>query len=472
MNYIETKEKGLKLCDNLLNQGLLTEDEHKACVQAYATRTGIDDIASVALGIPKSKTSAEVSFGMNKKQGQDKRGYDITKKPSFQTFIRSAASDIIKNTDRTGQSNTGGGRTVNNNNKSEYLSVNKELGELFLTDIDPKTNTNAANSIFLVKLLQDGTYTIQVSNTGNYICVNKDNKCTVNNNNVSRECMFKLIGVDNTKYKFESISNPEFFLAAVSASEIYVTDSLSINQVWVLETLGDDEIGANIDSNENIYDSSEAKAIVNGILSEVAAARMRYYGIKSRIEYLALLQSRIIQVIAPEGDIMNYYREIHDSDQTIISDELLQSLAFSISNEVQSREISQISEEIAKLDLEAIKISDAELNVSSARVNKLTALVTSLITERKQSIKDLNLLLDKINARNMTLNDQQDRNDSDLKFYDTQGDINLQNSDISVKRDARNQKEYYLLIGFLVMLAAIILWCGYKLVYKYKTEIL
>ena len=110
MNEIETRDKGLLLCQNLLDKGVLSQTDFEACSQIYLPSTGLSRaVAGAVQGIPDAKTSAEVSFGMSAKQGKDELGYDVSKRPSYTAFFRLVNSDMYyRQTNRKGVVNAEG----------------------------------------------------------------------------------------------------------------------------------------------------------------------------------------------------------------------------------------------------------------------------------------------------------------------------------------------------------------------------
>lgn len=495
MNELETRDKGLLLCQNLLDKGLLTQTDYEQCAQIYLPSTGLSRaIAGVVQGIPDSKTSAEVSFGMSAKQGTDELGYDISKQPSYTAFFRLVNSGTYYRqtnrkgvagaagtfTDRPEKSNTNTKTKTNTNSTnaatndtasddsdktSVYMSIRPNSGVLFLSVIDTNSADGAANAMFKVELRQDGNYTIQNEATKYYIRVGVNPETRgpmviADNSELTAECLFKQMPLDGNRYEFESVSKPGNYLSAVQGNGLVIgLGSSREGRVWELEFLD----GSITLAPEDTYDTAEAKIIINSVLADVKAARSKYYLVEAQIEFLTGLRDQISSMVAGDGPLMKYYRDLAAQRTPGMTTDLLDSLAFSMQSELAGRELYAIDQELNKLSLDAQKIRQAEMRAGSTKIAKVQQIIGGLIDERRKQITGLTVLLDKITTRQNALSSREDIITGEMQYHDTTGQVVAVNSGISESRGKNTKLEYWGLIGFMAIVVLCIIFMGYKL---------
>jgi uncharacterized protein YacL (UPF0231 family) len=484
MNEIETRDKGLLLCQNLLDKGILSQTDFEQCSQIYLPSTGLAKaVSGTVQGIPDAKTSAEISFGMSAKQGKDELGYDIAKRPSYSAFFRLVNSDMYyRKTNRKGVANAEGTfsepRTATKSTDtngtdgiSVYMSIKLDTGLLYLSEIDTNSSQGAANAVFKVELRQDGNYTIQNDVTKYYLRVGTDPgtkalMVIADNSELTTDCLFKQIPIDGGKYEFESVAQPGYYLSAVQDNGLVIGLSGSREgRVWDLEFLdGSDGLGgAGVMAPEDAYDTAEAKAIINNVLEDVKAARSKYYLVEAQIEFLNALRDQISGIVAEDGPLMKYYRDLAAARTPGMTTDLLDSLAYSMQSEIAGRELYAIDQELDKLSLDSAKIRQSEMQSGSTKIAKVQQIINGLINERRKQIAGLTVLLDKITTRQNALSSREDIISGEMRYHDTTGQVVAVNSDISQTRSKYTRWEYWGLIGFLVILVLVGLFMGYKL---------
>lgn len=501
MNELETRDKGLALCQNLLDKGLLTQSDYEQCSQIYLPSTGISRaVAGAVQGIPDAKTSAEISFGMSAKQGKDELGYDIAKRPSYTAFFRLINSDMYyRQTNRKGVVGASGpfddskdGSLSGDDTETPpvYMSIRPNTGVLILSVVDTNSVDAANNAVFKVELRQDGNYTIQNEATKYYIRVssNPETKSPIviaDNSELTNECLFKQIPIDGGKFEFESVSRPGYYLSAVQGNEnkigglVVGLSSMREGRVWELEFL--DGIGGAVSgmtrtngaspllTPEDAYDTAEAKTIINSVLADVKSARSKYYLIEAQIEFLNGLRDQISGMVADDGPLMKYYRDLAAARTPGMTTDLLDSLAFSMKSEIAGREIYAIDQELNKLSLDATKLRQAEMQSGSTKIGRVQQIISGLIDERRKQISGLTILLDKITTRQNALSSREDIVSQEMRYHDTTGQVVAVNSDISQSRNKYNRWEYWGLIGFIALVVICALFMGYKLWGRWRT---
>lgn len=486
MNELETRDKGLLLCQNLLDKGVLTQTEYEQCTQIYLPSSGLSRaVAGSVQGIPDAKTSAEISFGMSAKQGRDELGYDIGKRPVYTAFFRLVNSDLYyRQTNRKGKtlaSGTFNENTVSEGNYSDedkasvYMAIRPESGMLYLSVIDTNSSSGASNAVFKVELRQDGNYTIQNEATKYYIRAGTDSEtrsviAIADSSELTANCLFKQVPVDGGKYEFESVAKPGNYLSAVRGDDtnagglVIGLSGAREGRVWELEFLDStDGLGSLGMAPEDAYDTTEAKTIINSVLEDVKAARSKYYLVAAQIEFLNSLRDQISGMVAEDGPLMKYYRDLAAARTPGMTTDLLDSLAYSMKTEIAGRELYAIDQELNKLSLDATKIRQAEMLSGSTKIAKVQEIISGLIDERRKQIAGLTVLLDKITTRQNALSSREDIISREMNYHDTTGQVVAVNSGISESRGKNTKWEYWGLIGFLVIVVLCGLFMGYKL---------
>lgn len=482
MNEIETRDKGLLLCQNLLDKGVLSQTDFEACSQIYLPSTGISRaVAGAVQGIPDAKTSAEISFGMSAKQGKDELGYDVSKRPSYTAFFRLVNSDMYyRQTNRKGvvdaegtfseklpENSSAAGDADDEDKSPIYMTIRPGTGLLYLTPVDTNSADAAINSVFVVELRQDGNYTIQNQATKYYLRVGvdpatKELLLIADNSELTSECLFKQMPLDGGKYEFESVAKPGNYLSAVKDDGLVIgLGGSREGRVWELEFLGGTD-GLGEMTSEDAYDTADAKAIINSVLDDVKAARSKYYLVEAQVEFLNGLRDQISSMVSEDGPLMKYYRDLAASRTPGMTTDLLDSLAYSMKTEIAGRELYAIDQELNKLSLDAAKIQQAEMQNGSTKIARVRQIISGLINERRKQIAGLTVLLDRITTRQNALSSREDIVSRAMNYQDTTGQVVAVNSDISQSRGKYTKWEYWGLIGFIAVIGLCMIFMGYK----------
>ncbi len=472
MDYQETKAKVLKLCDNLAAQGLISKAELAECQRAYV------QIGSAADGtLPEAKTSAEHSFGMLGEQGRNSLGQDLTRKKQFKAYIRS--SQGIRVMDRAGEKpdrvgekpdRTGDKALDDGSDGARYLSV-RNGGVLYMESLtpaqlinQPADSSGGMRQVFTVQIQANGHYSIMNDATGNYVKVGgADNGVSADTNNLIESAYWKLITKSIGKiYAFESVARPGFYLTA--GIPVTITKGQSPDQNWTLDRLSDE---LESETAQAEFEASNGRILANKLLADVAEIRLRYYAILAKIGFLEMLRNKILNMTKRDGDIMSYYYDLRANRSIQMSDELLQSISVSVDTEIRNREILKLDEEIRELALESERLEGTELADSSRTVQKLNGVIDRLINDKKNQISAVNLIMEKINAKQLDLNEEEDNVVSRQKYQATKGVVNNVNTQISDMKSRDYQTEYWFLIGLYVLTGMAILFFAVKLYRRY-----
>lgn len=462
MDYQETKAKVLKLCDNLAAQGLITKEEQINCQRSYVS------VGTAADGtLPESKTSKEHSFGMIGDQGRNSIGQDLTKSGQFKAYLRSSLG--IRTRDRSGEES---GIDSVGETSGRYLAVRSPAnpGLLYMETLSPAElinqpadQTGGNRLIFTVKRQDNGHYTIMNDATGNYVKTTPDGGVNAETNNLTGSVYWKLITKSVGKvYAFESVAKPGFYLTA--GIPITVTSGQSPDQNWTLDRLSD-ELQADNAAAE--FEASNGRALSNKLLEDVSAIRLKYYAILAKIDFLETLRNKILNMTKKDGDIMSYYYDMRANRSLQMSDELLQSISVSVDTEIRQRELLKLDEEIRRLALESERLEGTKLSDASSTVQKLNGVIDRLINDKKNQIASVNLILEKINAKQIDLNQEEDHINKRQNYQDTKGSVNNTNMNISNMNSNGYQREYWFLIVLYVLTAVAILFFGRKLYSRY-----
>ena len=468
MNYQDTKAKVLKLCDNLAAQGLISKDELAACQKSYVQiGTSADDGT-----FPEAKTSSEHSFGMLGEQGRNAIGQDLARKKQFKAYIRS--SQGIRVTDRAGNMALDDGSAVT----GRYLSV-RNGGVLYMETLtpaqlinQPADSSGGMRQVFTVQLQANGHYSIMNDATGNYVKLGSvgggDNgEVVADTNNLTESAYWKLITKSVGKvYSFESVARPGFYLTA--GIPVTITKDQNPAQNWTLDRLSDE---LDSESAAAEFEASNGRTLANKLLSDVAEIRLRYYAILAKIGFLEMLRNKILNMTKRDGDIMSYYYDLRANRSIQMSDELLQSISVSVDSEIRNREILKLDEEIRELALESERLEGTELAESSRIVQKLNGVITRLINDKKNQIAAVNLILERINAKQMDLNEEEETINTRQKYQTTKGVVNNVNMNISNVKSRDYQTEYWFLIGLYVLTGMAILFFAVKLYRRYTAYV-
>jgi hypothetical protein len=443
MNYQETKQKVLKLCDSLNKEGILSEAELENCRRSFAFEGQNIDLELYKL----AKTSKEYSFGMSENQGTDMLYNDLTKAKQIKCFLASA-------------------------DKKSYLSIRPGIPSSVYLAPNEITQDSQEYAVFIIELQRvgkyTGSYTILCASTNTYLSINKDKTISATGTELSDDSYFKLVqgGPSQYLYTFESAKYPGRYL--ISDNPVIVSGTGP--KYWYIE-----RISPNTDivsSDDSGIKKDETAALIDDLLAKINAAKLNYYMILSQIEFLSLMKNKMYNLVKSQGDIMNYYFDKKDNRELDISEDLLKYIQFSINNELRSHEGSQIDDRINELTAEAEKIKGSEYMAANAKAQRLQDLINKQIEGKKSQIASLNTMISSISARQRDLNQEQELIETKQDRITTKKQVIDKNYDLSMNNTSGYRVELYYTIATGIILLALIGFFGYKLWQKFSSEIL
>lgn len=444
MNYQETKQKVLKLCDSLNKEGILSEAELENCRRSFVFEGQNIDLELYKIGM--AKTSKEYSFGMSENQGTDMLYNDLTKTKLIKCFLASA-------------------------DKKSYLSVRPGItNELYLAPSEITQDTQEY-IVFIIELQRTGkyagSYSLLCAGTGNYVSINKDKTISANSNTLTDDCYFKLVqgGPSQYLYTFESAKYNGRYLIADNPVSVSNTGS----KYWYIELINSH---SDVTSDDSALKKDETAALIDDLLAKINAAKLNYYMILAQIEFLSLMKNKMYNMVKSQGDIMNYYFDKKDNREMDISEDLLKYIQFSINNELRSHEGSQIDDLIHELTVEAEKIKGSEYMAANDKSQRLQDLIEKQIENKKTQIASLNTMIESISARQRDLNQQQELIETRQERISTKKQVIDKNYDLAQNNTAEYRIELYYTIATGIILLALIGYFGYKLWQRFSEELL
>lgn len=443
MNYQQTKQKVLQLCDKLNKEGLLSEAELENCRRSFTFEGQNIDLELYKM----AKTSKEYSFGMSENQGTDMLYNDLTKAQYIQCFLASG-------------------------DKKLYLSLRPGIPSSVYMAPAELTQETQQYSVFIIELQRigkyAGSYTILCTSTNTYLSINQDKTVDATGTELTDNCFFKLAqgGPSQYLYTFESAKYPGRYLIADNPVAISNTGS----KYWYIERISPD---TDIISGETTgIKKDETAALIDDLLAKINAAKLNYYVILAQIEFLSLMKNKMYNLVKSQGDIMNYYFDKKDNRELDISEDLLKYIQFSINNELRTHEGSQIDDLINELTAESEKIKGSDYNTANDKAVRLQDLIEKQIETKKTQIASLNNMIESISARQRDLNSQQDLIESNQARINAKTQIIDKNYDLALHNDSGYKIEFYYTIGVCILLLAMVGFFGYKLWLRVNEKIL
>jgi hypothetical protein len=443
MNYQETKQKVLKLCDNLNKEGLLTEAELENCRRSFTFEGQNIDLELYKM----AKTSKEYSFGMSESQGSDMLYNDLTKAKQIKCFLASA-------------------------DKKSYMSIRPGIPSSVYMAPAELTQETQEYITFIIELRRTGkyagSYTILSANTNTYLLIEQDKTISVTGTELTDNCYFKLSqgGPSQYLYTFESAKYPGRYLIADNPVAISNTGA----KYWYIERISPD---TDIISAESTgIKNDETAALIDDLLSKINAAKLNYYMILAQIEFLSLIKNKMYNMVKSQGDIMNYYFDKKDNRELDISEDLLKYIQFSINNELRTHEGSQIDDLINELTAEAEKIKGSEYATANDKAIRLQDLINKQIENKKTQISSLNNMIESISVRQRDLNSQHELIENKQDRLITKKQVIDKNYDLAQNNTFGYRIELYYSIATVITLLALIGFFGYKLWLRVSEKIL
>jgi hypothetical protein len=446
MNYQDTKQKVLSWCQELQKQGIISDTDLDNCRKSYnALGQGVD-----AGAYTEARTSKEYSFGMSAGQGESSMITDLTKRKYFKCTIATPGGD-------------------------KYISVNpggSDSNKLSLVKVDAD-GLDRANIIFAIQLANNGHYTIMNEGTGNYIDVTKDKQLLAGLATPGDGSHFKLTqsGIGKRTFTFEPVKYAGRFICEAEPGTNLLTIASTGNKYWVLDIISEPDTNSSANGTGS-GSTLETVSMINNLLANINATRLEYYNILAQIEFLTLLRDKMYNTVKAQGDIMNYYFDKKDTRQLDISEDLLKYIQFSINNELRTHEGSQIDDMIKDLTVKAKDLELSEFNIANKRGTDLLELLRGQITQKKDQIASLNVMIEKINSQQRELNDKQTGLDKQIDKYDSRKDVVDVNYKFTQDKHAGYALEFKIIIATAVILMLLCGYFGYRLTRRFKAVIL
>lgn len=430
MDYLQTQTKGLAWCEKLKDANLLTPDNYDKCVGLYAS-PGLDNITIPSY--PESRTSKEHSFGMTKKQGANFMYTDLTKNRQITCFM-------------------------SNLEKNKYLAVDPDSADKLILLPESATGEYV---VFIIKLANNGMYTVINKATGNYITVNPANgQLVVDSAVLTDNCYFKLIQTGTNKYlfTFESSVMPGKYIILDDVPHV----SADGNKYWFLDKLVD---GAELGSTDT--DIPESRALINNLLANIQDVRGDYFVILAKIEFLKLLKTKLQELTQPTGSIVTYYKE----NQTLLglSNDLINSIEFSVSNEINQNEISKINDMITELVAESQRMSSDTYMTVNVKSAKLIELLETLNAKKRLDITKLNGQISSLTNKHRSIADEMDNIDKATDALNEKLAINDKYAEHAEFQDTGYTYDLYSMVVIGIILCVCIAFFGYRLIQRYNT---
>jgi hypothetical protein len=459
MDYQATKKKVVSWCEELEKEGVISKDDLDRCNKSFVS-FGTDLTVQKH---PEAKTNKQHSFGMNKLQGVGSLGEDLTTKKYIQCFFKTKYG--FTKTDRTGE--------LVSEEEFRHLTIRngitnkKEIKtELFLASDKEK---DIVLSRFVIALQDNGYYTIMNYGTGNYIKIESNKSVSIDTNNITDGTYFSM----KTKGKYNVFIPrimPEYKLTP-DVNRLILSDGIRQEHNWLIDELPTEE---EIDMSEDNINTITIKDTIQKLISKIMKTRYEYYTYLAQIEFLKLLETKIRNVVKPNGDVMNdFYSRRDDAtsdERKILTEQLLKSISFSIKDEIENREVADINEVINDLIIEAQKFKAENLTKSDNELNKLIRMLNEQIDENKRTLEQQRGLISFYNKEQKILNSKNKLLIDELKDYNNKELVNNKNYDIVTKKTTYIKYEYYYYIAIIIFTIILLGFYGYKL-YNRITDI-
>lgn len=457
MDYQATKKKVVSWCEGLEKEGVISKDDLDRCYKSFVS-FGTD--LSVQRH-PEAKTNKKHSFGMNKLQGAGSLGDDLTKKKYIQCFLKTKYG--FTKTDSTGE--------VVSEEEFRHLTIRngitnkKEVKtELFLASDKEK---DIVLSRFVIALQDNGYYTLMNYGTGNYIKTESNKSISIDTNNITDGTYFTM----KTKGKYNVFIPrvlPEYKLTP-DVNKLKLTDGIRQEHNWLIDVLPDEE---EIDMSEDSINTITIKDTIRKLIAKIMKTRYEYYTYLAQIEFLKLLENKIRNIVKPSGDVMaDFYTRRDDAtsdERKVLTEQLINSIGFSIKDELENNELANINDVINDLIIEAQKFKSENLTKSDNELNKLIRMLNEQIEENKRILEQQTGLISFYNKEQKILNTKNKKITGELQDYNNKELVNTKNYDIITDKSTNIKYEYYYYIAIIIFTIILAGFYGYKLYYRIK----
>ena len=463
MNKEETKEKLLKFCQGLHNEGLLSNEELKECSLTFNNTSQLSDLKSV---IPQLNDNLK-NFGMSPEQ-------------SLEQDILTLGNNNIINCRLVSYQYS---RNRDEENKKEKLTLfstvetdttSRTLYLKKLNNLDDKHNSNYDNQIleniiFKLEKNNQGLYTIRNTSSNELLKVNLDKHVIIDGTNHTDNALFNIVNYGNgnsNSFRIESHVFPGFYLNA--ENPLTITDGSRATHNWKIEIINNEDDLEKI--NDDTFNASYTRQLINNYLTNYEAGRFNYILMNAKIKFIDLLKARVRNIVSNNGSIMNYLRNRVRNKELDLSESKLMILSANINNEIVNNEL-EILNHIQTLIKADNKDIIHDINSNTNTIIKINKLIDTAIESKKTELATLNQLLDKINDETRNLNEK----DAQIKVVlETKEDLeerSTHNNNTINNLIKQENINYKVIIGLYVFVGVMILYLGYKLYNKIQKEL-
>lgn len=456
ISITETNDKVLRWCQALHKEGLLSEVDLDKCAGQFsqlnqAPKLGVDTIAS--------NDDLKREYGMTNKQ------------------LLNATLDPIK-------------YMLDNDQRRniqitiEGIRIDPESSHLrTLNKLEAPTEFNLINRGSKIGCL------LQDTNTGRYVGLKQkasykgaDYIAIADLVTPNPSSYFRLtsIGTNDSynstidsdhHWEIEAMSQSGFGLTLLQApiNRVILSNLGSPNQYFQLiavkQANNANKSNSNTDGSE--FHAEEARARIDDILANINQHRLEYYKLLAMRDFLNGLREKMSYVVSSNGPVMDYYHQTisqlvkRDNEGRLVSNSdskqrQLISIQSSIKTELEANELATIDSMILQLDKRAKAYSSGPLSSSVSKIDTLYASIDKAIKNRNDQIKQLDVVLKKVNQDQQAMtNDLQRLNK--LQLADTHKTIISTTNDSIIKDQESTHKITYwgIIVLFVILLACI-----------------
>lgn len=456
-----TNDKVLKWCQALHDEGLLSEIDLDKCTSQFAQ---LND------SIPYA-TASDITIN----EELVKREMGLTPEQ-----IRQATLDPVK--------------YILNNDKRHTIQI--EIGDIHVdneTNILRRRKRLEAPTRF--NLIHRGIQTgclLQVVETGRYVTLKqKDSRghnilAVANLETPDAGSYFRLKSIDTSKpsvrhsrkWVFESITNPGQALELLGgAINMVVLSQISAPGQYLDIHIVKESRNMTADKGDPMeFVAEDARQQVDNILANINQHRLEYYRLLAMKEYLLGLRDKMRQIVAQNGPVMDYYYQTlgqYSDMESLKNNNQQQLLAIqsSISSELESQEIANITNMINQLEEQARAYAAGPLATSTAKIPLLMTSIETAIRRRNDQIKQLDEVLGKVNREQSIITEELNRLESQKSANQVRNTVSSTNDNIVRLASKTHVWNYWSSIALILLLVLCISVFGYKLWNTAKQEL-
>ena len=457
-NYKQTRDKLLKLCKNLYDEGVISDDDYKKC------KTSFSNYGSKITGeYPEPGTSKKFSFGMSKNQGINDFNMDLTIKKRMRCMLKTKFGFQV-NQQEEDENNENGKQN------ERILCVNDENNSLFLNKLssdDIINSDKSRNILFLIEKKKNGYYTIKNEATENYIKVSNNvefkNQLEIETNNITDAAYFDL-RKKGKYYTFESMIVPGHKIT--SGNALKITDGSRAEHNWTISILDDETL----DLNDEFEITKNSMNIITNVVNDVRNTKFNYYRLFALTNFLMKLRKEILDRTFDENsEIFDYYSTLTDSNGRNYNNEDINKMRESNNDNLQKYIIDRIDLDLTHLENEKRKMYFTEVVPKESRLDNLTDVLEKYINNKKSQIKDINILFKSIVNKHKDISVKQNVYDTKIEEHKSKSAVTDTNFNNINKKNKIESNKYYLLILLFILLILTIPYFGYRL-YKESTN--